>query len=128
MTLDRWYAEEDNNAKDTKRKIKLFYRGFMHKDNKKGEVIMRRIVSSNVAASDTDSEIDLIIYYKNKKTSQMLMKKSPWVDEDPLKKHGVIYHIICPANGCTHSYIGMTITKLSKRLSVHLQEGNSYQH
>ena len=90
-TLDRWYAEEDNNAEDTKRKVKLFYRGFMHKDYKKDEVIMRRIVSSNVAASNPDSEIDLIIYYKNKRTSQMLMKNSPQVDEDPLKKHGVIY-------------------------------------
>ena len=55
----------------------------MHKDYKKDEVIMRRIVSSNVAATDPDSEINLIIYYKNKKTSQMLMKNSPRVDEDP---------------------------------------------
>ena len=27
-----------------------------------------------------------------------------------------------------HSYIGMTTTRLSKRLSVHLQEGNFFQH
>ena len=102
--------------------------GFMHKDYKKDEAIMRRIVSSNVAARDPDCEIDLIIYYKNKRTSQLLMKNFPQVDEDPLKKHGVVYRIICPANGCTHSYIGMTTTKLSKRLSVHLQEGNFNQH
>ena len=62
-TLDHWYAEEDNDAEGTKRKTKLFYRSFMHKDYKKDEAIMRRIVSSNVAASDPDSEIDLIIYY-----------------------------------------------------------------
>ena len=122
-TLNRWYAE-DNNAEAPKRKIKLFYKDFMHKDYKKDEAIMRRIISSNVAATDPDSEIDLIIYYKNKRTSQMLMKNSPRVDEDPMKKHGVVYRIICPENGCTHSYIGMTTTRLSKRLSVHLQEGN----
>ena len=58
----------------------------------------------------------------------MLMKNSPRVDEDPLKKHGVVYRIICPADGCSHSYIGMTTTRLSKRLSVHLQEGNFHQH
>ena len=127
-TLDHWYAEEDNNAEDSKRKIKLFYKGFMHKDYKKDEAIMRKIVSSNGAATDPDSEIDLIIYYKNKRTSQMLMKNSPRVDEDPLKKHGVVYRIICPVNGCTHSYIGMTTTRLSKRLSIHLQEGNFHQH
>ena len=78
----------------------MFYKGFMHKDYKKDEAIMRRIVSSNVAPTDPDSEIDLIIYYKNKRTSQMLMKNSPRVDEDPLKKHGVVYCIICPENGC----------------------------
>ena len=58
----------------------------------------------------------------------MLMKNSPGVDEDPLKKPGVVYCIICPVNGCTHSYISMTTTKLPKRLSVHLQEGNFHQH
>ena len=68
-TLNCWYAEDDNSAEDTNRTIKLFYKGFMHKDYKKDEAIMRRIVSSNVAASDPDSEIDLIIYYKNKRTS-----------------------------------------------------------
>ena len=121
------YAE-DNNAEAPKRKIKLFYKGFMHNDYKKDEAIMRRIVSSNVAATDPDSEIDLIIYYKNKRTSQMLMKNSPRVDEDPLQKHGVVYRIICPENGSTHSYIGMTTTRLLKRLSVHLQEGKFHQH
>ena len=65
---------------------------------------------------------------KTRGISQMLMKNSPRVDEDPLKKHGVVYRIICPEDGCTHSYIGMTTTRLSKRLSVHLQEGNFHQH
>ena len=58
----------------------------------------------------------------------MLMKNSPRVDVDPLKKHGVVYCILSPANGCTHSYIGLITTKLSKRLCIHLQEGNFYQH
>ena len=100
----------------------------MHCDYKKDEAIIRRIVNTNVAANDPDPEIDLIIYYKNKRTSEMLMKNSPQVDEDPLKKHGVGYCILCPANGCTHSYIGMKTTKLSRRLSIHLQEGNFHQH
>ena len=56
------------------------------------------------------------------------MKNSPQMDSDPLKKHGVVYCIICPENGCNHSYIGMTTTRFSKRLSVYLQEGNFFQH
>ena len=126
--LDRWYAVEGNDGTDTKQKIKIFYRSYMHQDYKKDEAIIRRIINANVAANDPDSEINLIIYYKNKRTSEMLMKNCPWVDKDPLKIHGVVYRILSPENCCTHSYIGMTTTKLSKRLSVHLQEGNFYQH
>ena len=35
---------------------------------------------------------------------------------------------LCPENGCNHSYVGMTTTRPCKRLAVHLQEGNFYQH
>ena len=69
-----------------------------------------------------------IIFYRNRKTSQLIMKNSPPAESDPLKRHGVVYRILCLANGCNHSYIGMTTTKLSKRLAVHLQEGNFHQH
>ena len=92
----------------------------------KDEANIHRIIDQNIAVTDAESEISLIIYYQNKRTSQLLMKNSPRVCDDPLKKHGVVFQIVCPANGCNHSYIGMTTTKLSKRL--HLQEGNFHQH
>ena len=100
----------------------------MENNYKQDEAAIRNIISNNVSATDPDSAIHLIIYYKNKRTSQLIMKNSPQVDSDPLKKHGVVYHIICPENGCNHSYIGMTTIRLSKRLFVHLQEGNFFQH
>ena len=90
--------------------------------------MLRNIINNNVSAVDPDSVVDLIIFYRNKKTSQFLMKNSPSADSDPLERHGVVYRILCPADGCNHSYIGMTTTKLSKRLAVHLQEGNFFQH
>ena len=46
------------------------------------------------------------------------MKNSLRVDEDPLKVHRVVYEILCLADSCNHSYVGMTTTKLSKRLFV----------
>ena len=106
----------------------MFYRNRMHADYKKDEAIIRLIINQNVTVTDPKSEISLIIYYQNKRTSQLLMNNSPLACSDPLKKHGVVYQITCPANGCNHSYIGMTTTKLWKRLSVHLQEGNFHQH
>ena len=99
----------------------------MHSNYKQDEAAIRSIISNNASATDPDSAIHLITYYENKRTSQLIMKNSK-VDSDPLKKHGLVYRIICPENGCNHSYIGMTTTRLSKRLSVHLQEGNFFQH
>ena len=125
--LDQWYSQPDR-PDDGGRKIKVFYRNFMHPNYKKDEAALREIINNNVSVTDPDSVLNLIIYYRNKKTSQMLMRNSPKTDSDPLKKHGVVYRILCPANGCSHSYIGMTTTKLSKRLAVHLQEGNFFQH
>ena len=53
---------------------------------------------------------------------------SPRTDGDPLKRHGVVYQILWLVNGCNHSYVGVTTTRLSNRLAVHLQDGNFYQH
>ena len=100
----------------------------MHSDYKKDEAVLRNIINNSVSAVDPDSVVNLIIFYRNKKTSQFLMKNSPPADSDPLKRHSVVYCILCPADGCNPSYIGMTTTKLSKRLTVRLQEGNFYQH
>ena len=125
--LDHWYNQQERPS-DSRHKIKLYYRNFMHTEYKKDEAVLRYIINNNASALDPDSVIDLIIFYKIKETSQFLMKKSPPAGSDPLKRHGVVYRILCPADGCNHSYIGMTTTKLSKRLAVHLQEGNFFQH
>ena len=63
----------------------------MHAECKKDEAIIRSIIDENITVTDPESKINLIIYYQNKRTSQFLMKNSPQVDEDPLKKHDVVY-------------------------------------
>ena len=125
--LDSWYSQPDG-ADDSVNKIKLFYRNSWHVNYKRNETAPKEIINNNVSVTDPDSKLNLIIYYRNKKTAQMIMKNSPRTDSDPLKKHGVVYQILCPVNGCNHSYVGMTTTRLSKRLAVHLHEGNFYQH
>ena len=63
----------------------------MHAEYKKDEAIICSIVDENVTVTDPGSEINLIMYYQNKRTSQVLMMNSPQVDEGSLKKHGVVY-------------------------------------
>ena len=85
-TLVQWYNQEDR-PDDGRRKIKLFYRNFMHSNYKRDEAALHDIINSHVAMTDPESMIDLIIYYKNRKTSQLLMKNSPQMDSDPLKNN-----------------------------------------
>ena len=125
--LDQWYSQPDG-ADGGGHKINLFYRNFWHVNYKRDEAALRDFINNDVNVTDPESKLNLIIYYRNKKTAQMIMKNSQRTDSNPLKKHGVVYRILCPVNGCKHSYIGMTTTKLCKRLAVHLQEGNFYQN
>ena len=124
-TLDQWYNQEHRTDDGRqKKKLKLYYRNVMHGNYIRDKAVLREIINNNVSATDPDSVMSLIIFYRNKKTSQLIMKSSSPANSDTLKRHGVVYRILRPANGCNHSYIGTTTTKLSKRLAVHLQEGN----
>ena len=124
--IDSWYL--NNPQSDPCKKIKLFYRGYFHKSYQKDEKAIKEIIHENVTPTDPTSKVHLNIYYKNKKTSQLLLKNNPSPPPEDMKKRNVVYHFKCPEVGCTHSYIGLTTTKLSKRISCHLQEGNIYKH
>ena len=127
--IDKWYQEPPNQDKNQdKKQIKLFYRGFYHLDYKKDEAALRNIIDNNVHTTNDDTSINLCIYYKNMKTSQLLMRNNPAPRKEDLKQHGVIYSFSCQERGCPSSYIGMTTTTLSKRLSCHLLEGAIKQH
>ena len=96
---------------------------------KDDERAIRRIITDNVFSTDPDKKVSLIVYYKNKKTSNMVMKNNPApVSRDPLKRTNVIYHFKCLVQDCPDSYVGMTSMKLSKRISCHVQEGAIIKH
>ena len=52
-------------------------------------------------------------------------------DKAPLKRNHVMYMYTCPHGDCklrNNTYIGMTITSLSRRLTMHLQAGTPKMH
>ena len=58
------------------------------------------------------------------------MKNSP-PPPSTLQRTNVIYEFSCKAEGCelrNSSYIGMTTTTLSRRLTMHLQSGGPSKH
>ena len=125
LYIDRWYNRTTNE--DAPPNLKLFYRAYYHRNHRQDEAALRNIIHDNVKTTD-ENQLKLIIYYKNKKTSQLLLKNNPSPQQEDLKKRNVVYLFQCPEVGCPHTYIGMTTTRLSKRLSCHLQEGAIKNH
>ena len=69
------FSSNDSNIPVVpKNKIKLYYRSQFHSNYKIDERVMREIVNDNIKFADQQAKIDLIIYYKNKKTHNLIMK------------------------------------------------------
>jgi len=126
--IDSWRNKEEK-TKDDDNKIKLYYRNHMSNAYKIEESTVKDLVYKNVKSTDENRTIELIIYYKTKKTSQLLLKNNPTTKPTTLQEVNVIYNHICTVEDCgPHSYIGMTRTSLSRRLTCHLQTGAIKQH
>ena len=127
-TIDKWNQRQEDN-KSSKNNIKLYYRSYMSSSYKTDERVIKDIVYNNVKPTNPDQEIQLVIYYKNTKTSHLLIKNNPGRTKAPLKEDHVIYEHSCTIEGCgSQSYIGMTRTTLSRRLTCHLQNGAIKNH
>jgi hypothetical protein len=127
--LDRWYNSEPRTETTTP-PIKLYYKSTMHSEHIKEERIMKEIIRKGVKSTTPNQNINLIIFYKTKKTSELLIKNSPKPTENPLQQSSVVYMYTCPHEGCNLQckYIGMTSTKLTRRLTCHLQSGAPRNH
>ncbi|KAG0695558.1 hypothetical protein GWK47_026847 [Chionoecetes opilio] len=61
--------------------------------------------------------------------SQLLLRNTPHVIKTPLQEDHVIYQHTCNSEECgSHSYIGMTRTRLMRRLTCHLNNGSIKNH
>ena len=115
----------------TRPPIKLYYRNYMSTAYKTDERVINNIVKRGVIPVDTEDTIQFVIYYKNRKTSNLIMKNNTSLESSDLSKVGVIYRYSCPIGDCklrNVSYIGMTTTTLSRRLTSHLQNGTPKMH
>ena len=128
------YFENPNctNSNNNKNNVKLFYCNQMNKAYKTDERIIKSIILNNVKCRNPEDRLNLIISYKNKKISNPFMKNNLTQDKSALKQTNVIYQFNCPVEDCAllphASYIGMTRTSLSRRLTMHLQTGNIKTH
>ena len=128
--IDKWYINNNDSTSptsDQQEETRIFYRNQYHRNYKKDESALRNIIENHVKPVNNNN-VKLIIYYKNKKTCNLILKNNPSPPADMLKKRNVVYHFKCPNMRCSHEYIGMTTMRLSKRISCHVQEGAICNH
>ena len=89
------------------------------------------IIARNTTCTQEHASLKIIIYYKNIKTSMLLIKNNLNKNSD-LKATNVIYKFTCPNEEYSLrpnvNYIGNTITTLSRRLTMHLNNGAIKYH
>ena len=135
---DQMDKQRDKKTPDEKDKINIYYRGQMNSSYNLEERIIRDIITSHVECSDPRNQLNLIIYYNTNKTSGLVLQNNMHAIRQRKKQDGhlqrtnVIYRYNCPEAGCrrlhTDKYIGATTTTLSRRLTMHLQEGAIKNH
>ena len=132
--LNKWYRHDSKESPCEV--IKIYYKGIFSTAYKEDERIMKHVIKKNVRPTNPEAKINFIIYYKSKKTSHLLLKNSPNQEIDTLHKSHVVYKYTCSKGNCEvlpSTYIGMTTTKLERRLTCHLYAGalknhNTHEH
>jgi len=71
--------------------LQLFYNNQMNSGYKVDERIMKEIVANNIKTKKENEKLNLLIYYKNKKVSNLLMKNNFSSSNNMLKSTNVVY-------------------------------------
>ena len=109
---------------------KIFFKSHMSSKYKEDERAIKNIIRRNVTPIESNDKLSIIIYYRSKKTSSLLLKNDVAPRPVGVRQSHVVYKFTCPEEDCTPlaSYVGMTTTTLSRRLTLHLQHGGPKEH
>ena len=113
-----------------KSKIEIFYEGQMCSNYKVEEKQLTSIISKYVQPADDNHQINLRIYYKNKKLKNLFIRNKPRLDSNVSDRHHVVYLYTCNQRGCNSSqtYVGYTTCTIDERFRMHAQTGSIKKH
>ena len=103
----------------------------MNGQYKKDEKVIKDIIKQNVKPTNENEKIDVVIYYKNLKTKNLIMKNNMTRTQDPLMTSWTVYKFKCPNEDCellNPSYIGQTRNTIKTRLQQHCRDGAIKEH
>ena len=88
------------------------------------------MIKQKTKCTDDNYKLNLIIYYKETKTKNYIIKNS-LNNNSILQMSHVVYKIDCPVEDCELPkpyYIGQTQNSISRRMTEHLQNGAMKDH
>ena len=109
----------------------IYYRNQMTSAYKQDERVLKNIIHRNVSCTNGNDRIQLVCYYKNDKLNQLIMTNNLTNKRKGIQKTNVLYEYSCPDEDCkllNAQYIGLTTTSLSRRMTMHLQDGAIKKH
>lgn len=126
-TIKKFLANKlrtEHNQENNKEVIKLFYENQMTSNYKVEEKQLQNIINQNIKPTP-NTEIRLLIYYKNMKLKNIVMRNKYHKPEDDFN---VVYRYTCKVDECHSSYIGYTEATLTERMRNHTQHGSIIKH
>ena len=113
---------------------KVFYQNFMNPNYKQDEQRLKKIIKDNVKTKNPRDKLQLVIYYRSRKTKDLIMRNNLTPKVRDLARTNMIYDFQCKIDECAHQnrsdgqYSGLTKCTLSRRLTYHLQVGAIKNH
>ena len=111
---------------------KLYYQNSMSQAYQDDEKALKTIVKRHCRPVSAGDKLKVVIFYRNPTTRSLVMHNNPTRDKSLLKDSNVIYSYKCSIGDCALrdncKYIGYTTTTLSRRITMHLQNGGPKTH
>ena len=117
----------DQNEPKHEETVCIYYQAQMHNNYKKDERIIKEIIARNVK-STKNQKLKTIIFYKNMKTSNLVIKNNIVFTSSALNATNVVYKFKCNYLNCKSEYIGHTQLSLQNRLTAHYYNGSIKNH
>ena len=120
---------KNDTTDSNKNSIKIFYNNQMHNNYKIEERVIKEILCNNVQCNSPEDKLNIIFYYKNKRTCNLVMKNNLAPKPPTLQQTGTVYRFQCPfPHDIPQVYIGHSQTTLQRRLKSHLNNGSIKSH
>ena len=132
--LNKYLNKVNNKNEVTARATtvhKVYYQNQFSAAHKTDERILKEIVKNNTRCTNPTDRLQIITYYRSNTTTSAITKNNQFPSTTILKPTNVVYEYKCNKGDCellNSSYIGMTTTTLSRRLTLHLAQGGPKHH